>query len=85
MTCDQDGVWHDKNQEKLGTDTIIKHGVKLEISERNIHIEILGLAKCPECGTEFTPSRKDQVYCSNSCGSVVRVREFRKRKRTRKR
>jgi predicted nucleic acid-binding Zn ribbon protein len=55
--------------------------VKLEISERNIHIEILGLAKCPECGTEFTPSRKDQVYCSNSCGSVVRVREFRKRKK----
>ena len=70
-----------KSKEEIGTETIIKHGLKLEFSERNIHIEILSLSKCPECGTEFTQSRKDQVYCSTSCGAVVRVREFRKRKK----
>jgi len=66
----------DKRKEAIGTDVIVKHGMKMEISERNIHIEILGLSKCPECTTEFTPINKKQIYCSPRCAGRVRQRKF---------
>jgi hypothetical protein len=34
---------------------------------------------CPECGTDFTPSRSDGVYCSHRCRQVA----YRTRKATR--
>jgi len=43
--------------------------------------QFLSSRKCAGCGIEFVPSRKDQIYHSDSCASLVRVREYRKRKK----
>ena len=29
--------------------------------------EVIADKKCPECGYWFTPTRKGQIFCSNSC------------------
>lgn len=53
----------------------------LEIKDKPFSIEFTGLSRCPVCGKQFTPLRKDQIYDSDSCGNLARVREFRKRKK----
>ncbi len=35
--------------------------------------------KCQECGCEFRPHAKEQIYCSHKCRSAVASRESRKR------
>lgn len=49
-----------------------------------VNIELpLNMAVCRECGKPFIRGDrgKPQVYCSTSCGRLVRVREFRKRQK----
>jgi hypothetical protein len=61
-------------REPIDIGIIIKCG-ELELS-KNIRIEIPNLAKCPECGIEFTPLTKKQIYCSTRCAGRVRARRF---------
>lgn len=43
--------------------------------------KILPSKICPVCGESFIPSRKDQIYNSDSCASRARMRKHRKRKK----
>ena len=38
------------------------------------------IGKCPECGRFFVKPSKNKIFCSNTCSSNKRSREFRGKK-----
>ena len=78
-----------ESKEKWGPEVTMSKEY-LETIEDHINWEILSLffnrkpdilrevRKCKWCETYFIASRTDRVYCSDSCGSTYRSRDFRK-------